>query len=148
MAESLYDAPTMWELVARRAAASPDAPMLLDDADRRVTFGEFAAWAERVAAGLHDLGIRPGDHVSWQLPTRMETVVVSMALARLGVVQNPIIHIYREREVGFALRQTGAALFLHPGEWRGFDYAAMAKSIESGAQLLEAYEALPEGDPA
>ena len=152
MVASLYDVSTMWELVERRAAASPDAPMLLDDADRRVTFEDFRRWAERVAAGLFDLGVREGSHVSWQLPTRIETVVVSMALARLGAVQNPIIHIYRDREVAFALRQTGAALFLVPGVWRGFDYAAMAASIADGMdnppQVLRAYETLPEGDPA
>jgi acyl-coenzyme A synthetase/AMP-(fatty) acid ligase len=147
MTESLYDAVSMWDLVARRAKATPDAPMLLDAADRRVTFGEFAEWAERVAAGLHQMGIGPGTPVTWQLPTRMETVVASMALARLGAVQNPIIAIYREREVGFALRQTGAALFLVPGEWRGFDYAAMGTQI-GAAPVLVAYDSLPEGDPS
>jgi len=144
--ESLYEASTMWHLVARRAAATPDAPMLLDAADRRVTFGEFAAWAERVAAGLQALGVGEGTPVTWQLPTRMETVVASMALSRLGAVQNPIITIYREREVGFALKQTGAHLFLVPGEWRGFDYEAMGARI-GVAPVLVAYDTLPEGDP-
>ena len=48
-----------------------------------------------------------------------------MALARLGAVQNPILHLYRSKEVGFALRATSAELVLVPGEWKGFDYAAM-----------------------
>ncbi|HEY2429633.1 MAG TPA: AMP-binding protein [Acidimicrobiales bacterium] len=152
MTESLYDVTTMWELVARRSAQTPDAPMLLDDADRRVTFGEAAAWAERVAAGLQELGVGPGTAVTWQLTTRIETVVVSLALCRLGAVQNPIIPIYREREVGFALRQTGAALFLVPGTWRGFDYAAMGEKLAAGMdappRVLVAYDELPSGDPA
>ena len=129
MAEPLYDVATLWELLDRRASASPDVPFLLDPADRRVTFAEARAWAERVAAGFVGLGIAPRAAVSWQLPTRIETVIASLALARLGAVQNPIIHIYRDREVGFALRQTGARLFLTPGEWRGFDYSAMAERI-------------------
>jgi len=152
MAESLYDVTTMWELMARRAASTPDAPMLLDDADRRVTFGEVAAWAERVAAGFAGLGIGPGSPVTWQLTTRVETIVASLALCRLGAVQNPIIPIYREREVGFALRQTAAALFLVPGTWRGFDYAAMgsqlAAEMDAPPAVLVAYDRLPEGDPA
>jgi acyl-CoA synthetase (AMP-forming)/AMP-acid ligase II len=152
MTDSLYDVSTMWELVERRAAATPDAPMLLDDGDRRVTFAEFKDWAERVAAGLADLGAGPGVPVTWQLPTRIETVVASMALARLGAVQNPIIPIYREREVGFALRQTGASLFLVPGTWRGFDYAAMGASIgetmDAPPQVVPAYDSLPTGDPS
>jgi len=145
--EPLYDVATLWELLDRRADATPDAPFLLDPAGRRVTFAGARAWAERVAAGLVGLGIGPRSAVSWQLPTRIETVVASLALARLGAVQNPIIHIYREREVGFALRQTGARLFLTAGEWRGFDYSAMAERIGAAPSLV-AYDTLPEGDPS
>src|SRR5580698_10683119 len=105
----------MWGLVEQRAAASPDAPMLLDDADRRLTFAEFKARAERVAAGLAAMGVGEGTPVTWQLPTRIETVVASMALSRLGAVQNPIIPIYREREVSFLLQETEAELYLIPG---------------------------------
>ena len=53
--------------------------------------------------------------------------MLSMALSRLGAVQNPIIHLYREREVASLLRTTGATWFVIPGVWRGFDYAAMAR---------------------
>lgn len=152
MAESLYDVATMWELVERRAAATPGAPMLLDDADRRVTFGGFRDWAERVAAGFAGLGVREGTPVTWQMPSRIETVVVSMALARLGAVQNPIIPIYRAREVGFALRQTASGFYLCPGAWRGFDYQAMgdelAADLEPAPQVLVTHDRLPEGDPA
>jgi acyl-coenzyme A synthetase/AMP-(fatty) acid ligase len=152
MSDNLYDARTFWDLLSRRTAASPDAPMLFDADDRSVTFGEFTAWAERVAAGFYAMGVREGTTVSWQLPTRIETVVASMALARLGAVQNPIIHIYREREVRYCLQDSGAEMLLVPGEWRGFDYGAMAKAItaelDRPVQIVEAYDSLPEGDPS
>ena len=44
-------------------------------------------------------------------------------------MQNPILPIYREREVRFVTAQTGARLLCVPGTWRGFDYAAMARAI-------------------
>jgi cyclohexanecarboxylate-CoA ligase len=142
----------MWELMAQRAAATPDRLMMVDELDRRITFGEFAARAERVAAGLVGLGVGPGTTVSWQLPSRIETIVLSMALTRLGAVQNPIIHIYREREVAFALRQTGAAHFFVPGVFKDFDYVAMAEDIAAGLErpltVVAAFDGLPEGDPA
>src|SRR5580692_10083778 len=119
----------MWELVEARADASPSRLMLIDENGRQITFGEFRDRCEVVAAGLHAMGVGPATVVSWQLPTRLETVVLSSALARLGAVQNPIIHIYREREVAFALRQTGAEFFFVPGVWKNFDYVAMAESI-------------------
>lgn len=144
--------PTLWELVAQRTEATPHAPMFADEHGRRATFAGFQAWTERVAAGLHALGIGEGTVVSWQLPTRLETVALSLALSRLGAVQSPIIHLYREREVSSLLRTTGASWFIHPGIWKGFDYAAMATSIlersDRPFSVLEGYTGLPEGDPA
>ena len=151
MSEDLYGVRTIWELVERRAERSGERAMLMDG-ERTVTFGELHAWAERVAAGLADLGIGAGTPVSWQLPNRIETLVASLALARLGAVQNPIIPIYRSREVGFVLRQSGAQVVLHPGTWRGFDHTAMFESIvadlPSPPTLVAAYDVLPEADPA
>src|SRR5687767_6752290 len=115
MGDVITGARTIWELVERRAETSSDRLMLVDEHDRSLTFGEFRDRAERVAAGLHSRGIGDGTPVSWHLPTTVDTIVLSIALSRVGAVQNPIIHLYREREVGFALRQTGARLFAHPG---------------------------------
>ena len=65
--------------------------------------------------------------MSWQLPTWIESLVLVGALSRLGAMQNPIIPIYRAREVGFAVKQTGAAMLVVPSQWGGFDYEAMAQ---------------------
>lgn len=137
---------TLWDLLARRADLTPGRRVLLQD-DRALTFGELRENAERVAAGLYDMGVRPGTVVAWQLPTRLETAVLSFALARLGAVQSPVIPFYRDREVGFALRESKAEFFAVPGVWRGFDHTAMARRL--GAKgVFEAYDDLPEGDPA
>ncbi|MBL7495157.1 AMP-binding protein [Frankia sp. CNm7] len=152
------DVATLWDLVARRAELTPDAPLLLADTPTgqvRLTCADLVARAERVAAGLAALGVAPGTAVCWQLPTRVETVVLSMALARLGAVQVPIIHIYREREVAVALRETGARLLCVPGVWRGTDYVALAAAASRDLAdppevlVVGAGEAgLPDGDPA
>jgi acyl-CoA synthetase (AMP-forming)/AMP-acid ligase II len=155
MAE-LLQAPTIWELVRKRAELSGDRTMLLDTEGRRVSFAEFADRAEQVAAGLLTLGIGPGSKVTWQLPTRVESVLISMALSRIGAVQNPVLHLYREREVGAVLRQSNPDFFIVPGVWKDRDYGAMAAQIlgELGAELpkpptvLEIGLDLPTGDPA
>jgi acyl-CoA synthetase (AMP-forming)/AMP-acid ligase II len=78
-------------------------------------------------------------------------VLLSLALARLGAVQSPVIPFYRDREVGFALRASKADYFAVPGEWRGFDHASMAHRLALGLPrpllVLTAYEDLPDGDP-
>lgn len=145
-AHALGTSRTLWELLVRRADLTPDRPVLLQD-DRTLSFGELRAHAERVAAGLYDRGVRPGTVVAWQLPTRIETVLLSLALARLGAVQSPVIPFYRDREVGFALRESRAEFFAVPGEWRGFDHTGMARRLDARG-ILEAYDALPEGDPS
>ncbi|MER6628244.1 AMP-binding protein [Streptomyces sp. NPDC000987] len=145
-AHALGASRTLWELVSRRAGRTPHRPVLLQG-DRSLGFGELHDRAERVAAGLYDMGVRPGTVVAWQLPTRVETVLLSLALARLGAVQTPVIPFYRDREVGFALRESKAEFFAVPGEWRGFDHTAMARRL--GARgVFEAYDRLPDGDPS
>ncbi|WP_405752175.1 AMP-binding protein [Streptomyces sp. NBC_01411] len=145
-AHALGASRTLWELVDRRAGLTPDRPVLLQG-DRTLTFGELRDGAERVAAGLYGMGVRPGSVVAWQLPTRIETVLLSFALARLGAVQSPVIPFYRDREVGFALRESRADFFAVPGTWRGHDHTAMAERLRARG-VFEAYGTLPDGDPA
>ncbi|MFJ9851309.1 class I adenylate-forming enzyme family protein [Streptomyces sp. NPDC101150] len=148
---------TFWDLLAWRAARSPDAPALIQGTEsarheRRITFGALHRRAERVAAGLYEQGVRPGSRVVWQLPTRIETVLFSLALARLGAVQSPVIPLYRDHEVGQVLRRTRAAFLAVPGTWRGFDHTAMARrlaaSLPGPPTVIDAYRTLPEGNPA
>jgi cyclohexanecarboxylate-CoA ligase len=149
---------TLWELVERRAAVSPDAPMIEEDTGRSMTFVAYRDLCERVAAGFHDRGVRPGTVVSWQLPTWLEAMVLLGALSRLGAVQNPIIPIYRAREVGFVTRQAGTSMLVTPSLWKGTDFEAMAREVAErvgGIEIvvcnrgsLESGVDLPTGDPA
>jgi acyl-CoA synthetase (AMP-forming)/AMP-acid ligase II len=156
-ATTITGARTIWELVDRRAESSPERTMFIDGDDRTITFGAFRDRALTVAAGLAALGVGEGSPVSWQLPSRIDTVVLSAALSRLGAVQNPIIHLYREREVGFALRQTASRLFFVPAEWRGTDFHALARRALDATPAVDGAPdpvivvvdtGLPEGDPA
>jgi cyclohexanecarboxylate-CoA ligase len=144
-------APTMWELIETRAVATPDSNLAVDETGRSMTFGEYRERCLSAAAGLHQYhGIGEGSAVSWLLPTWLESFVLVGALARLSARQNPIIPIYREREVGFAVTQTDADLLVVPSVWRGFDYEAMANSVRAlhgATSVLVCDHALPEADP-
>lgn len=120
---------TLWGLIVARAAASPDALMAVDEHDRTLTFADYRDLCERCAAGLADAGVAAGSVVSWQLPTWLEASVLVGALARLGATQNPMLPIYRDREVGFISRQANTAWFVHPGQWRGFDFGALGQQV-------------------
>ena len=141
---------TLWELVERRAETTPDAIAAIDEQGRSLSFLDYRNQAERAAAGLHRLGVQPGDVVSWQLPTWLESLVLVAALSRLGAIQNPILPIYRRREVAFITAQAGSRLLIVPPVWRDFDFEAMARDIaadQAGLEILVVDKALPQGDP-
>jgi cyclohexanecarboxylate-CoA ligase len=125
----VLDARELWELFEARGSATPDAQALIDEVGRTRTFAELRDGALEVAAGLAELGVDAGSVVSWMLPTWIESIELVGALARLGAVQDPILPIYRHREVGFILRQARPSLVLVPTVWRGFDYEAMVREL-------------------
>ncbi|MGD9704708.1 MAG: class I adenylate-forming enzyme family protein [Acidimicrobiia bacterium] len=141
---------TLWQLIERRAAATPDRRMATDEAGRTLSFGDYHAWCERAAAGFARRGVTEGAVVSWILPSRFEALVLAGALSRLGAVQNPILPIYRQREIGFIARQSRTRAVVVPGTFRGFDYPPMIEEATAGldVDVIVADPELPEGDPA
>jgi acyl-CoA synthetase (AMP-forming)/AMP-acid ligase II len=147
----------LWLLVEQRASLSPDRIFLVDTYGRSVTFGAFRATAERVAAGLQqEHGIGDGRRVAWQLPTSVEAVVLTAALARLGAVQNPLIAMLREAELRAIDAQFQADSVITIPDWQGFGHAAAHRMIVGArARVLECDHrtvgstgiALPEADP-
>jgi acyl-CoA synthetase (AMP-forming)/AMP-acid ligase II len=145
-------APTLWELIEARATTTPDALLAHEDTGRELTFADYRDRCLRAAAGLYaDHGVRSGTSVSWELPTWNESLVLVGALARLGARQNPLIPIYRHREVGFITEQSGASLLIVPTVYRGFDFEAMARELAAdrpGLEVLVVDRDLPDGDPS
>jgi acyl-CoA synthetase (AMP-forming)/AMP-acid ligase II len=146
------DVMSFWGLVEAAAQDRGGALMAIDERGHELTFGDLRDRAERVAAGIQALGIGPGDTVSWQLPSWLDTVVLVAALSRLDVVQNPLVPIYRQREVAFITRETGTSLLVVPGVWNGVDYESSARAAAApcpGVEVLVVQRGgFPTGDPA
>lgn len=123
-------------LLEERRREIPGRLFLIDGADR-LTFAEFADRAQRVAAGLLELGIAPGDVVSWQLPSWWEAAAVAVAVDWIGAISNPIIPIYREREVSFIAAQAGTRALIVPGTFRNFDYRELAEDVRRRSPSVE-----------
>ena len=79
---------TLWQLISERALVTPDKRMALDERGRTMTYGEYKNWCERVAAGLSQKGITENTNVSWVLPSKFESLVLTGALSRLGAIEN------------------------------------------------------------
>ena len=126
---------TFWELVTQAAKEQPDSPVVSDDHGRSLTRAQLRDEAEATAAALSARGVTSDTVVSWQLPTTIEAVVLLVALARIGAVQNPLIPILREREVSFITQQVRTELLIVPEEWRGFSHGAMARNLSTSGDF-------------
>ena len=82
----------------RHALATPDREAVVwegdDGAVRALSFAELSAEVARAAAALRSLGVGRGDAVGLFLPMLSETVVLFLAVARLGAVVCPLFSGY------------------------------------------------------
>jgi acyl-CoA synthetase (AMP-forming)/AMP-acid ligase II len=77
------------DLLTTRAAATGDAPALVDEssgARRILSFRELERAVARVAYHLHTLGLRPGDPVLVLQPLSVELCLLLVAILRAGLV--------------------------------------------------------------
>ena len=96
----------------------------------RFTYRELVRMADRIAIGLSRLGIGRNDIVGCQLPNWWQFTLIYLACSRIGAVMNPLMHIFRERELSFMLAHGEVKLLVVPGTFRGFDYEAMALGLQ------------------
>jgi len=97
---------------------------------RRFTYRELGALADRIAVGLSRLGVRRNDVVAMQLPNWWQFPLLYLACSRIGAVINPLMPIFRERELSFMLKHGEARVFVVPKSFRGFDHEAMARGLQ------------------
>lgn len=97
--------------------------------EHRISYRELAGHVAELAGGLRAAGLRRGDRILVQLPNRWEFVVVLLACLRTGIAPVLALPAYRDNELAYLARHTGARMIVVPGTWRGFDHAAMATRI-------------------
>ena len=84
-------------------------------------------------------GVQPGDVVSVQLPNWYETVAIDLGVLARGAVLNPLLPNYRSRELHHILGTSRASVLFTPGEFRGFDHAALGRELHQSLDSLRAH---------
>ncbi|MBX9359658.1 (2,3-dihydroxybenzoyl)adenylate synthase [Streptomyces sp. WAC04114] len=135
---------TLGSLLRQRAAATPEAIAVVDG-DRRWTYRDLDERADRLAAGLHGLGLAPGDRVLVHLPNIAEFLELSFALFRLGAVPVMALPAHREAEIGHLLALSEAVAYVIPDTHLGFDHRPLARAVGEKAPALR--HVLVAGDP-
>ena len=133
--------PLITELVAQHARERPNDRAVVEVGEsgvvREWSFSELADTADRWATLLLELGVRPGEPVAYQLPNVLEFVAISLGALRIGAVCEPLMPIFREHELEFMLRESGARVLIVPAEFRGHDHATMAVGLRDLVPSIE-----------
>jgi fatty-acyl-CoA synthase len=84
------------------------------DGKKRLTYGELALRARRLATQLATVGLKKGDVISIIAPNCTEYIELYFACAMSGAILNPINNRLSPREIAFILKDAGAkTLVIH-----------------------------------
>jgi 3-phosphoshikimate 1-carboxyvinyltransferase len=134
--------------VGQHARERPDDRAVVEVGDggalREWSFGQLEQAAERWAVLLLELGVKPGEPVAYQLPNLLEFVAVSLGTLKIGAICEPLMPIFRERELEFMLRASDTRVLIVPREYRRHDHAAMARGLKDAVPSVEHIVVLPD----
>ena len=94
----------------------PDVEALVEVGRERLSYRQLWDRSARVAGGLADAGIGPGDRVANLLPAGVEWVLGFLGAQLAGAVAVPVNIRFAQPEIDYVLSDSGSALALRPGE--------------------------------
>ena len=133
---SIWPQKTILDYLHAAVAEAPDKVAIIDRKSR-YTYKELNRLVDRAALGLQQLGVKKGDVVSLQLPNWNEFIILHYAITRIGAITNPLIPIYREREIGYMVNAVQSKVIIIPDTFRGFDYVKMIQGLRPQWPFLQ-----------
>ena len=97
--------------------------------DTRLTYADLARQVRVVAHNLFALGVKAGDVVSIQLPNWTEFFLVHLAATLIGAVTNPLLPIYRAKELSHILKIARSKVAVIPSGFRDFEYPTLYEQL-------------------
>ncbi|MEH6948874.1 AMP-binding protein [Bacillus sp. JJ634] len=134
--QSIWPNRTILDYLNEAIANHPDKVAIIDKKSR-YTYREVGKLVDRVALGLLKIGLGKGDVISIQLPNWNEFVILHYAATRIGAITNPLIPIYRDREIGYMVGMVESKMIVVPDKFRGFDYPAMIERLSHQWPAME-----------
>ncbi|MEO8778386.1 MAG: AMP-binding protein [Rhodanobacter sp.] len=114
---------TIGGLLDRVAGTYPDRPALVVPAQGvRLSYRQFHAEVERVAAGLLALGLERGDRIGIWAPNRAEWVLLQFAAPKAGLILVNINPAYRVHELEYSLNKVGCRALVLSRRFKASQY--------------------------
>lgn len=149
--EASYEETPAHELIARHAAARPEATALTDG-DVAVSYGALLADARAVARGLLAAGVRPGELVALLFPRGADQVRAVLGSWLAGAAYLPIDPAIPAERRAFILSDSGVRLALAPRAGTGGDFdgtvLVLEEMLAAPAPETTALPAVPLDSPA
>ena len=133
---------TLDQMLEAAVREFPDRPFVVTD-EQTFSFRDIELWSRRIAAGLIDAGVRPGNHVGVVLANQPEFVAVKFAISFTGAVSVPINFLNRRDELGYVLRQSDAVLLITMDRFRSLDYLSALDELSPGWEIHGGGEVFP-----
>jgi acyl-CoA synthetase len=136
-AEGLWQADTLYALLARHAAERPQ-QWAARDSRRRLTWADLRDWVDGVAADFRRRGLTGGDRVSVWLSNRLESVVTFLACSREGLACNPSLHrAYSCAEIARLLDRLRAKVLVTEPHWGADRHTADLRDVLAPISSLQ-----------
>jgi acyl-coenzyme A synthetase/AMP-(fatty) acid ligase len=125
-----WDGTTLSRRVAAIAATRGDRLAVVDrDGRSEHSYAELAEDSARFAAWLERRGVGTGDVVSIQLPNCYEFVVAALATQRVGAVINPLLPVYRRKELLYVFTVAKPKVVCTPARYREHDHLSHTREV-------------------
>ena len=98
-------------LLRESTRRKPDHTALIMD-QHQLTYQALSNAAENFTTGLHQLGVSKGDRVLLVLPNVPQFPICFFGAAYLGAVNVPVNVLYKEEEISFRLKDSGAKVLI------------------------------------
>ena len=105
---------TLGDLWSERVASHPEREYVSDDQGARYTYGEIDDQAARLAAWLVEQGVKPGDVVTFQMPTWAEFCIVYVAALKAGAVMHPLPRNFNDADLIYGMNLVETKAFICP----------------------------------
>ena len=128
---------TVADAAWKKAKECPDEIAIFLENEPAITFGSIAEQARRLITGLRKLGMQQGDVISFQLPNWRESVILDIAASAMGLLVNPVIPIYRDRELRFILKDARTKLIFIPERVRSLEFPSMIARLKPDLPELQ-----------
>jgi len=102
-------------MLADSVGAAPDAEALVQVGGERLSYSGLWDRAARVAGGLRDDGIMPGDRVAIRLPNCVDWVVALFGGLMAGAIVVPVNTRFTDAEAGYVIEDSGSSYVFEPG---------------------------------